>query len=195
MSFETDMIEKVTLATAMLRNQIDANISSNNLPKSISDHMTQSPTIQEMPGTFSAMIIITMAQGTPAASAAAFEYGSGVHATRGRVGRYLIFPKNKSMLKFPFSESMNIYPFRDIPVGSEFATNYAPYPPASDLEYTEKGEVFLPYVAHPGVAPRPYIRPAIEEKKADIAKTLVDAIRSEIKIIVREANQNDPTLK
>lgn len=115
--------------------------------------------------------------------AIAYEYGSGVHATRGPKGRYEIRPKDKNVLKFEFPESMNIFPAKDIPLGKsgEYAIGGAVYGKAPFLNYgDERGTVYLPYVLHPGVAPRPYINPSIDEHLPEITKEITDRVAATV---------------
>lgn len=93
--------------------------------------------------------------------AGAFEYGSGEKGPAGQ--RYRIEPKNASVLAIP----------------RERWPNYEP-PPDVD-------PVFLSYVLHPGIAPKPYIKPTIRENKKEIArligKEFVAEIRRGMKVI------------
>lgn len=104
--------------------------------------------------------------------AKAFEYGSGIHATRGKKGKYLIQPKNKRALWFPYP-SPKVFP--------------------GTMTYIKNGQfgVTTLEVRHPGVAPRPFLAPAIESTKKKaipdlqlaIKKNLTDSLRATIKQI------------
>ncbi len=97
---------------------------------------------------FEISIIIDSSEDGPAPHAAAFEYGSGEHATRGKVGEYPI-PKKPTGVKFP----------------KERWPKYIPPPPVPDF-------FFFTQIMHPGVEPRPYIAPSIEESKQKIREIL-----------------------
>ena len=78
-----------------------------------------------------------------APEARAFEYGSGLHAKRGAQAKYIIAPKNVPKMIF---QGTNAWLGQTIVV-----------PPMG-------GGV----VHHPGVAPRPFLTPAIQENRAKI---------------------------
>jgi len=119
--------------------------------------------------------------------AIAYEYGSGVHATRGPKGRYEIKARNVSVLKFQFPESMNIFPVKDIPLGKsgEYAIGGAVYGKAPFLNYgDERGTVYLPLVMHPGVAPRPYMNPSIDKHLPEITNEIVKKVTATVTLTI-----------
>lgn len=87
--------------------------------------------------------------------ARAFEYGSGEHATRGNVGKYIILPKNVPNLAFMGT--------------NEFAGHL----------------VKTPVVMHPGVAPRPFLVPAVQENKERIKQMLGDEFAQYVSKAIR----------
>ena len=100
-------------------------------------------------------VIIDMGEGA-APMAAAFEWGSGVHATRGKAGTYSIDPKNSSALSIP----RNRWP------------NYKPPP---DID-----PVKISHVDHPGIAKKPYIEPSLNESLPEIKKIIVRDLKTSI---------------
>ena len=82
--------------------------------------------------------------------ARAYEFGSGIHSTEGDKKRYRI-PKlgGSSYVAFP----------------KEKWAGYNPPPPAPDV-------FVFTHVLHPGVAPQPYMIPALEASKEKIRKIL-----------------------
>ena len=94
----------------------------------------------------------------PAPQAAAFEFGSGIHRTRGTPGTYEIKPRNASVLAIPESSWPNFqFPVR---FGSKM------------LGYSEDGNFILSKVDHPGVAARPFMTPAIIQKLPEARQLL-----------------------
>lgn len=95
-----------------------------------------------------------------APEARAFEYGSGIHSTKGAAEKYPIHPVNATSLVFPGTH-----------------------------EWTGKTIVVPPMgggvVMHPGVAPRPFLTPAVEENKERIRELLGSNIRQYIGTVIR----------
>ena len=76
--------------------------------------------------------------------AAAFEWGSGEHATRGKIGTYKIEPKDASVLRFGWQP--------------DFVPWASPKFAGVILEGAgTEGTYFFQWVDHPGIAPQPYI--------------------------------------
>jgi hypothetical protein len=90
--------------------------------------------------------------------AAAFEYGSGIHATRGVKAKYRI-PKEggSSFVAFP----------------KERWPGYEPPPEAPDV-------FVFSFVMHPGIVARPYIKPTIQSSAPQIREILGKAFKAEI---------------
>lgn len=117
-------------------------------------------------------IAVTIAEGNIdlAGMARAFAFGSGIHASRGRRGKYLISPKNKKALWFP-------YPSPKVLPGT--------------VTFIKDGQfgITTKYVMHPGVESKDYIRKSVEatlakavpELKLAIRKNLIDELRISIK--------------
>lgn len=107
--------------------------------------------------------VIIKAGGRQAPQAVAFEYGSGIHRTKGTPGTYKILPKNASMLAFQWNPAN--------PIGALMS------PKVFDWIEDENTWLFLE-VDHPGVAPKPFMRPAIVRKLPEIRQRLNVAIRA-----------------
>lgn len=129
-------------------------ISSNRLPSVISD-ATYIGTAQTSENSSSIEVKIDLKK---APMAAAFEWGSGIHRTRGTPGTYVIAPRNASMLAIPRSRWPN-------------------YEPPPDVD-----PVILPKVNHPGIVARPYIIPTLEDKsfQNDARKILGQAFKEQV---------------
>lgn len=93
-----------------------------------------------------------------APAAAAYEWGSGIHATRGNAGTYPIVPKNHNYLAFFWPKVDGDPSFRRLP----------------------DGRVLLASVNHPGVAPKPYLKPTIDDTKEEFKKILGQGFKAEI---------------
>lgn len=176
-NFSSELLAKVTEAGNVLARRIAENVSKNNLPSAISENIILRPATRESDTRYSIEIAISLAEDA-APMAAAFEFGSGIHSTRGNQGHYVIEPREKSVLKFMFPEAQNIHP----------RNPEAPVSSAPDLKFDDEGNVYLPRVMHPGVAPRPFIQPAIEEARPTIEELFMDAIEAEFDIMIRELN-------
>lgn len=127
-------------------------ITQNNLPSNISDAISIGTAQQAGDGAFIDVEIDLK----KAPSAAAFEWGSGIHTERGVPGLYPILPKNASVLVIPRSRWQN-------------------YSPPPDVD-----PVFVRKVMHPGVAPRPYIAPSIIDSREEVRKILGKEIKAAI---------------
>ena len=126
-------------------------IDAVNAPKKIKAH-TSVGTVQQKSNQLSIDIVIDTSKDA-APMAPAFEWGSGEHATRGKVGRYKI---KGNPLAIPRSR-------------------WPDYIPPPDVD-----PVILPYVMHPGVAPRPYILPTIIESRQKIKEILGKGFKASI---------------
>lgn len=101
--------------------------------------------------------------------ARAYEWGSGVHATRGLPKKYTIRPKNKKALWFYID---NPYP------GARIYEK-----PGGDIGITVQS------VQHPGVEARPFLSPALrdvlpratEELRLEIKKNIIENLNISIK--------------
>ena len=99
--------------------------------------------------------------------ARAREYGSGLHARRGKKAKYPIVPVNAPALVF-FWEKAN-----------------------DNIPRTEDGRVILQKVMHPGVEAandgRGYLEPALEETKKSILKNLPSDLKYSIVLDLKAA--------
>jgi hypothetical protein len=85
-----------------------------------------------------------------APAAGAYEWGSGIHATKGEKGLYPIKAKNADELHFFWEKRGKWFMGFELPFG------------------------------HPGVAPRPYLVPTINDTKAEFKKILGQGFKAEI---------------
>lgn len=101
-----------------------------------------------------------------APEAAAYEWGSGVHATRGASGKYTILPVTKRALWFPYPEA-KIYPK---------AVKYK-------IKYKRIGVLGITTekVEHPGVAPRPFLVPALQTTRPKVLRDIQDEVTENTK--------------
>ena len=90
--------------------------------------------------------------------ARAYEYGSGVHGKYGAT--YPIRPKDAPMLAFDWP---NHDP--DFPAGKKY------------IGYSNQGNFLFNYVDHPGVRPKPFLKPAIEQNKPSIKAKIVQTFK------------------
>lgn len=91
----------------------------------------------------------------------AFEYGSGIHATRGEKGLYPIKAKGADPLHFFWENRGKWFIGMELPFG------------------------------HPGVAPRPFMKPAFDENKDEFRRIIGQGFKAEIlagqpKVIIEE---------
>jgi hypothetical protein len=79
-----------------------------------------------------------------APEACAYEFGSGIHDTKGNQGKYRIAARN---------------------AGGNLVFQWDNEPSAVKIgaAHTKDGKVILPFVNHPGVVARPYLGPAFDE--------------------------------
>lgn len=97
-------------------------------------------------------------------AAGAFEYGSGIHATKGEKKTYIIAPKNKMALAF-FWDKVD----SSTKPGAKFM----------GISSTS-GKAIFNYVDHPDVEQRPYLVPTIEETRDEFRKILGQGFKAEI---------------
>jgi len=100
--------------------------------------------VEEMGGNYYGSIIIDL---NIAPEARAFEFGSGIHATKGEVKKYPIKAKNVPNLVFWWANQGKWFVGPELPIG------------------------------HPGVAPNPYLRPAIDDYKNEMKERLKSAFK------------------
>jgi len=95
-----------------------------------------------------------------------FELGTGLTGPRGQ--KYKIAPKNASVLKFPWTASQNISSSR--PPGSA----------SGDVALDKDGNVYLPYVMHPGMRPNPFLQQAVDAKADEVLEVLGQSFEYQI---------------
>ncbi len=115
-------------------------------------------------------IDVTIADGDKdlAGMARAFAFGSGIHATRGKRAKYLITPKNKKALWFPYP-SPKVFP--------------------GTITYIKDGNfgITTKAVLHPGVESKDFINKSIQATLAKATPELKVAIRRNLKDELRLA--------
>jgi hypothetical protein len=126
------------------------NVSAKRLPYEIVSAISVSPAEVIGDGRYQIAIDVDLQE---APMAAAFEWGSGLHATRGVAMEYDIKAKNAPVLSFLWK-----YPS---PLGRKYIV-------------PEDEQVSFIRISHPGVAPRPYLQPAIDKNKLSLQSRLID---------------------
>ena len=149
-----DLLAAMVKGATHFYNAVVAKLNSGNYPdgdaergySSIQDAMSISPAAIE--GNKAHIDIIIDLKDAP--YAAAFEFGSGIHSTKGPAETYPIEPKDKKVLAFPWTPSS--------PAGVRASSKYA-----DDFD----GTFWLMHkVDHPGIPPKPYLVPTLD-KEAD----------------------------
>jgi len=106
--------------------------------------------------------------------AAAFEFGSGEHATLGGKGKYRIAPKEGTpALAFQWEPAF-------IPWTSEKFISVARTGQGTAGIYRFK------YVEHPGIAPNPFIKPTITETRDEVREILAREFKASILVGVKK---------
>ncbi len=140
----------LTSRVAKIANEAKNNASwSQDIPSAISSTSTTMPSAD----TYRCTIVVDGKEGSGAPQAAAYEFGSGEHRTRISVrgegpGLYPIEAVNVPLLKFWWKKRNVLF------VGP-----------------------WLPY-GHPGVAPRPFLQPAIDKNLDDLKSNLAGAFKN-----------------
>jgi hypothetical protein len=127
-------------------------INQNNLPKVISDAIAQEPA--QISGNQASIDGTIDLQKAP--MAAAFEWGSGLHSTKGPQELYPIQAKNAPNLVFWWTRRSKWFVGKQLPYG------------------------------HPGVAPRPYIEPTLISEIGEVKKIIGKEVKASIIIGVKE---------
>lgn len=122
--------------------------NQNNLPRAIAQNTSAESPVKRGNAYSIDVVIDTSEDAAPMAGA--YEWGSGVHRTKGTPGLYPIEAKNAEELHFYWEERQKWF------IG-----------------------VRLPY-GHPGVEAKPYIKPTLEESKDEIKRTLGREFKAQI---------------
>lgn len=143
------------------------NITEKNLPSIISDNMKVANFKRDGEGRYSIEVSVDLDK---APMATAYEFGSGIHATRGVRSKYTITPKNSSALAFEWNPAF-------VPWGS---------PKFIGLS----GKKFLfRYVKHPGVEQKAFLAPAAEESASAalgiLGNSLVEVASLAFEFVIR----------
>lgn len=142
-------------AADMLATKARQNVASKNIPQNIAGAIMVGQVVQDSSTRYHIDVIVDTRK---APAAAAYEFGSGEHATRGNVGKYPIVPKEKKFLAFHWPKVDGEPGFRRLP----------------------DGRVLLYKVEHPGVEARPYMKPALEEMKSRMAQAIGQRFVTEV---------------
>lgn len=104
-----------------------------------------------------------------APEAAAFEWGSGIHRTKGTPGTYVIKPRTGAALGIPFENWPDFEPpaRRSIPIKKMIGIG-------------RTGKIVVKYVDHPGVEPNPFMQPALDSWKPSFKFRLAKAFRKAV---------------
>lgn len=165
----------IRAANDVVVNGIYVAIDSQNLPQSIKNNISISP-VQEGDGNLYIDIVIDVSDDGGAPEAKAFEYGSGLHRTKGLPKKYIIEPKNASALKFPFTITyMPGMKFKGVK-GMRYKEVVQQLADIGEVS----GEMFWNYVEHPGIRPRPFIKPALESMKSRILQLMAKAVKFDV---------------
>ena len=144
------MLNTLTVEASRIAEQARKNANwSSKIPGAIS----VTPAQIEGDGRYTISIVVDLKD---APMARAFEYGSGERATKGEAIDYPIEAKNASALSFLWK-----YPS---PLGRKYLI-------------TEDEHVKFKRIMHPGVAPRPYLRPAIDNYRPTLKARLAKAMK------------------
>lgn len=157
------MLKTLTEIASDMVEQAKTNASwSQDIPKAIS--FGQATTIQDG---FQIDMMVDASRKGPAPQAAAFEFGSGIHAKNaGPEDTYVIAPVNAKALRFPFT--LSFMPGKKLlgmlQGGRTISRKTIFNRMMNDPSGLISGEFLWSYVDHPGVEARPYMRPAIVAK-------------------------------
>lgn len=126
-------------------------------------------------GTYSVSISVNLDEETGAPHARAFEYGSGIHSSEEAPKKYIIKPKDAPALAFPFA--LKFMPRRKKLIGVLGIGNYDDVLDAFNSDGSVGKEVmFWNYVEHPGVEPKPYLRPAVDKVRRTLRGRLLSLV-------------------
>jgi len=147
-SFDAVIMQKLVVVAKDFMAEMEKRESQNNLPKAIAQYTSAESPVKRGDGYSIDVVIDTSEDAAPMAGA--YEWGSGVHRTKGTPGLYPIEAKNAPELHFYWEERQKWF------IG-----------------------VRLPY-GHPGVQAKPYIKPSLENTKDKIKQTLGKEFKAQI---------------
>lgn len=160
-----NILAALTKAANTVATDMKSKTSGGNYPKELPGSIVVESAKVIGEGKYSVSIVVKHPAG------AAYEFGSGIHATRGTAKKYEIAPRNAPVLAFPWQPEF-------VPWGSRKFAGVV-----LEGKDTTKGQYFFHVVEHPGVEARPYARPSLQAKKAEIAKQLGTAFKASISIL------------
>jgi len=154
-SLHADLLEVGKVVAQKLK----AAISTADYPEEMGSNVAIGIPVVEKVGMFSSNGHIDIyIDGKRAPMAAAFEWGSGEHATRGPIGTYIIEPKDATRLRFEWNP--DFIPWK--------SPKFAGVVGATRDD--TQGTYFFHWVDHPGIAPRPYLDRVIQEAMPEVLK-------------------------
>lgn len=178
----------LTLLASTVAQRARDNVRSQRIPQDIADAISVGKAQVDQSGNIHIDVIVDM--GNPdwigearkgRMAARAYEYGSGLHATKDMgagAGKYIIRPREKPWLAFPFTLTFPPRPGKLVGVVTKRTRNWWDYKQVVWYfskfggEKLEGDPMFWNYVEHPGVEPKPYLRPAIESVKGEMKSQL-----------------------
>lgn len=135
-------------AASLFATKMKQRVDDNGLPSKIKDSTSVESPVETEGGQSIDIVINTDENHAPMAGA--YEWGSGLHRTKGTPEKYPIQAKNAPELHFFWEERGKWFKGFALPFG------------------------------HPGVAPRPYIQPTIEETEQEILQILATDFKASI---------------
>lgn len=161
---QINLFSALVKVAELFTTKMAAKVVSVRAPRNIIDSTSIQPPIAIRNGVSIRVVIGLKENEAPAAGA--YEWGSGIHATRGGRGKYIIKPKQKAVLALPESR---FFPqnFRGMERSPKFAG------------YGDNGYLFY-FVEHPGVEARPYIEPTLRDSVTEFRRILGREFKAEI---------------
>lgn len=159
-AFQTGIMQKLVVVAQEFMNVMAQKVKQNRLPKAITENtMAESP--KKTNNTYSIDVVIDTSEGA-APMAGAYEWGSGEHGETGEA--YVIESRTP---------------------GGKLVIPRARWPKYVEdeddlMQGIYRDPIILPYVLHPGVKPKPYIKPSILESKDKIKKILGREFKAQI---------------
>lgn len=147
-AFEASILKRLTEVAKDFMEIMAQKVNQNNLPKAINEH-TGAESPQKKGSTYSIDVVIDTSEDA-APMAGAYEWGSGVHRTKGTPGLYPIAAKDAPELVFWWEKRQKWFRGAALPFG------------------------------HPGVEARPYIRPSIEKIQEPLKQKFAKEIKMQL---------------
>lgn len=177
---EKTLTDVATKAANIVVDNIKTQLSAGRYPEGDSERgyvsIQESIVIGTPQRTSSGIEIEIQIGGSQAPYAPAFEYGSGLHRTTGIPKEYIIEPKKKPTLAFPFT--ITYMPRPSKLVGVLGIGSYEDV--LEEFMWNEHGQLsgvmFWNYIEHPGIKPYPFIKPTLPISM----RTIVDLFKTKV---------------